>query len=170
MSITIAAELENAPITLDSGYPIVVPRVVTFELEADHQPLRLFGDLLCCNKALFCFETRELHTPAVVTGNARATFISSVVSALTCAAEALGLVDPREGGPTYGYVRSIAERVNECICTPPLDRASFECTCDRAFDHAAEDRARYYSIAEFEVAANAPGVTPWDTCDEKREG
>ena len=168
MSTTFDAELDNAPITLGSGYPIVFPRVVTFELE-NGRNLRLFGDLLCY-KALFCFETRELHAPSVVTGNARKTFISSVVSALTCAAEALELVDPRDGGPTYGYVRSIAERVNECICTPPLDRPSFEHACDRAFDHATEDRALYYSIAEFEVAENAPVAMPWDTCDEKREG
>ena len=166
MSITFLPEIDNAPITLDSGYPIVVPRVMTFELKHDRQPLRLFGDLLCCNKALFCFETRELHTPAVVIGNARDTFIISVVSALTCAAEALGLVDPREGGPTFGSVCSIAERVNECICTPPLDRPSFECACNRAFDHATEDRARYYSIAEFEVAEKMP----WEICDEKCEG
>lgn len=118
----------------------IVPRMVIIDKVHDQFSLRVFGDLLGINKALFDFETRELHTPTSVTGDARHVFVRSLIYALTCAAEALELVDPGEGGPTEAHVEHIAEIINDTICVPPLMPSEFRKACGNSYEYALEDR------------------------------
>ncbi|WP_322154599.1 hypothetical protein [Paratractidigestivibacter sp.] len=168
MSIDIHAHMDARPVTIDTGFPIVVPRIVSIDIQSgDHDPLRLLGDLLGCDKALYCFDRRELHTPAVVTGEQRHTFMFSVVSALTCAAEGLGLVDAQEGGPTFEIVCEYAARVNDAICVPPLNPVWLEVACTTAYERAEKDRATYYTVAGFEHKESTPPYVDEEERDEK---
>lgn len=100
--------------------------------------LRLFCNPGQHNKALWCFETEELHIPERVEGGYRLTFLRSLVFALVQAAEGLEITGPGEGAPGLEPVASYTSAVNRLVCVPPFSDAEVEEIAGRYHRDAVE--------------------------------
>lgn len=95
--------------------PTTVESTITIEREG-RWTLEVFADIQGCDKALYCADARELHVPAHVGTEHAHTFILSLIYALTLFAEALGITDPAEGGPTASHVGFVAGIIAAEVC------------------------------------------------------
>lgn len=100
--------------------------------------IRLFCDHGLHSKALWCFETDELHLPERVESYERLTFLRSFVFAIVRAAEGLEITGPGEVAPGLEPVASYMSAVNRLVCAPPFSDAEVEEIAGRYYADAVD--------------------------------